>query len=73
MLYCLGASALEFFHAAGSIDQLFFACVERMALGANFYADFRLCGTYRESIAAGTLNFGVWEILGMNVFFGHNG
>ena len=42
--------------------------VERMALRANFYVDFRLCGAGHESIAA-VAGYSCLIVLGMDSFF----
>ena len=51
-----------------SVNQLLLASVERMALGANFYVDFRFGGTGYKSVATVAGN-GCLIILGMDSFF----
>ena len=53
--FCLGVVAvttLEFFDAPGGVNQLLFARVEGVALGADFDVDFALGGVGGEGFAA---------------------
>ena len=60
---------LEFLDAAGRVNELFFARVERMAGTANFYAQRFAGGTRNERVAAGAGNSDVRVVFRMNVSF----
>ena len=53
-----GKTGFRLFHAAGGVDELLLARVERVAGRAQFRADFFLRGTGHEVVATGTGNLG---------------
>jgi hypothetical protein len=67
----LGVFSAKPFNAAGGIHQFLFACIKRMALGADFHRNVGFSGSYGHFIAAGAFN-GRRFIFGMNIFF-HRG
>ena len=62
-------AGLELLDAAGCIDELLLASVERMASAAKFGLDLRQSGANSKGIAAGANHFGFFVILGVDVFF----
>ena len=46
--------SVERFNTSAGLCSFLLACVERMALGANFYVNVLLCGTYCKRISAVT-------------------
>jgi len=59
---------VEFLNAAAGIDQLLFACIERVALRANLYLDVFLCASRLNNLTASALNSRLL-IIGMYPFF----
>jgi hypothetical protein len=59
---------IELINTSLSSGSLLCAGVERVALGADFNVDLRLCGTGNKGIAA-VAGHGSLEILGMDRFF----
>ena len=68
---CRGFSGLflEFINGASRVNQVLFAGVERVAIGANFNMQLLLGGTGLESVATGANYLGIGEILWVEVFF----
>ena len=60
---------LEFLHAAGDIQEFFFAGVERMAVRADLNIKLRLCGADGKRISARAFYFRGGVIFGMNFGF----
>jgi hypothetical protein len=58
---------LVFVNGTGGIQQFLLARVKRMALAADFRADFGDRGTGRKSIAAGANDFGIGIKFGVNL------
>ena len=61
---------IELINSTLSSCCLLVSCVERMALGANFHVNFRLCGTCYEGVST-VAGYGCLVVAWMNVF-SHN-
>ena len=68
ILLVVAVLLIELINTSLSSGSLLCACVERMALGADFDVDLRLCGTCNECVSAVAGN-GSLIILGLNRSF----
>ena len=60
---------LKLLHAPRRVDELLFAGIERMAVTAQFDADFLHGRTHGKTIPAGAGNGGAFKICWMDIFF----
>ena len=68
ILLCVAVFLVELIDTSLRSSSLLGACVERMALGADFNVDLRLCGTGNECVAT-VAGHGCLIILGMDRSF----
>jgi len=69
----LGLTRSEVFYAAGGIDEFFFACVERVAVAADFNFNFGLRCADFKMVAAGARYLRFFVICRVDSFFSHGG